>query len=308
MRAFISYSHNDEAAKDALKKHLTVLRDEGAIDDWHDREILPGEVIDDAISEQLESRALFLAMVSPDFLDSDYIKHKEMGRALERYDSGEMLVVPIIVEPCDWQNTALGRLMALPRDGQAISLWDNQNEAFVDVTNGLRRLIEARAGQGGRDDQPAVAANAPAIRVQRDFDEIDRADFRDECFQSIRDQFRDSAAQLDAMDGFRCRFHDRGATSFTCTLLNQRKEHGKSDITIHATDEARGIGDISYSHSANAPANTANGWLTVESDGYELRLKMNQFGFGGEDQYVTAQSAAEILWKDFAARAGIEYA
>jgi len=305
MRAFISYSHNDEAAKDALKKHLTVLRDAGAIDDWHDREILPGEIIDDAISEQLDSRELFLALVSPDFLDSDYIKHKEMGRALERYDLGEMLVVPIIVEPCDWQNTALGRLMALPRDGQAISLWDNQNEAFVDVTNGLRRLIEARAGQC---DQRPVAVEAAGIKVQQDFDEIDRADFRDDCFQSIKNNFRDSSAKLDAMDGFRCRFRDLGTTSFTCTLLNQRKEHGKSDITMHSTDETLGIGDISYSHSANAPANTANGWLTVESDGYELRLKINQFGFGGEDQYVTAQSAAEILWKDFAARAGIEYA
>jgi len=307
MKAFISYAHVDEGAKDRLKKHLSVLRDEGAIDDWHDREILPGENIDDVISEQIEVRDLFLAMVSPDFLASDYIKHKEMGRALERYESGEMLIVPIIVEPCDWQHTALGDILALPRDGKAISLWSNENEAFADVTTGLRRLLQNRAKKA-QVSEPAVAPQrtaAPAMRVQRDFDQIERADFRDDCFQTIKDYFHDTATQIDAMNGFRCRFRDLGPTSFTCTLLNQRKDRGESHITIHASGEASGLGDIYYSNSANASANTANGWLTVESDGYELRLKLNQFL--GEDQYVSAQSAAEILWKDFAGRAGIEY-
>jgi hypothetical protein len=307
MRAFISYAHADEAAKDRLMKHLSVLRDEGAIDDWHDREILPGEVIDDAISEQLESRDLFIAMVSPDFLASDYIKHKEMGRAFERYESGEMLVVPIIVEECDWKHTALVRLMALPKDGKAISLWENENQAFTDVVAGLRRLIEAHAEQV-HSTEPAKAAptpTGPTMRVQRDFDSIARGDFRDDCFRTIEAYFQDTAAQLDARDGFRCRFRSLGPTSFTCTLLNQQKEGAESHITVHSSGESSGLGDIYYSNSANASANTANGWLTVESDGYDLRLKLNQFW--GEDQYVSAQSAAEILWKDFAGRAGVEY-
>ena len=309
MRAFISYSHQDEAATNRLKVHLAVLRDEGLIDDWHDREILPGEVIDDVISRQLESRDLFLCMVSADFLASDYIQHREMARALERHAAGGMIVVPIIIEPCDWQRSPLGRLLALPKDGRPVSLWKNENEAFANVIAGLRRLLERRTEQvqDNKPDAGAAATAAPAIRVQRDFDEIDRSDFRDESFRLIKDFFRDSAAQLDAMDGFRCRFRELGPTSFTCTVLNQRKERAESHITMHASGEAIGLGDISYSDSANAPANTANGWLTVESDGYDLRLKLNQFGFGDREQYVTAHSAAEILWKNFAARAGVEY-
>lgn len=74
-----------------------MLRDEGAIDDWYDREILAGADIDDEIKAQLESRELFLALVSPDFLASKYCRDTELKRAVERHQAGEVVVVPIIV-------------------------------------------------------------------------------------------------------------------------------------------------------------------------------------------------------------------
>ena len=99
MKAFISYSRKDEAALERLHIHLAVLRREGHIDEWFDREILAGGEIDAEIAERLESSELFLLLVSPDFLASDYCVEREMERALERHRSGEARVVPIIVEP-----------------------------------------------------------------------------------------------------------------------------------------------------------------------------------------------------------------
>ena len=146
MKAFISYSHKDDVALERLHTHMAVLRREGRLDAWFDREILAGGDLDAEIVEQLESCGLFLLLVSPDFLASDYCVDREMERALERHHAGEAQVVPIIVEPCDWKSTPLRKLKALPRDGKPISEWMNENNAYIDVVK------EFTASSGGRRD------------------------------------------------------------------------------------------------------------------------------------------------------------
>ena len=123
MKAFISYSHKDTVAAERLHTHLASLRREGRIDAWFDRRIMPGDPIDIEIAGELETCGLFLMLVSPDFLASDYCVDRELRRALERNHAGEARVVPIIVEPSDWRSSPLGQLKALPRDGKAISEW-----------------------------------------------------------------------------------------------------------------------------------------------------------------------------------------
>ena len=141
MKAFISYSHKDDWALERLHTHLAVLRQENKITEWFDRKILAGGDLDQEISEQLESCHLFLPLVSPDFLASDYCYKKEMERALKRHDEDMVHVVPIIIEPCDWKASPLGKLKALPRDGTPVVKWPNQNEAFLDVVTELRRIL-----------------------------------------------------------------------------------------------------------------------------------------------------------------------
>ena len=143
MKAFISYSHKDDMALERLHTHMAVLRREGKIEAWFDREILAGGDLDAEIDEQLESCGLFLLLVSPDFLASDYCVGREMGRALERHHAGEAQVVPIIVQPCDWKSTRLRKLKALPQDGKPVSEWTNENNAYIDVIKELRRVLEA---------------------------------------------------------------------------------------------------------------------------------------------------------------------
>ncbi|HEY6333657.1 MAG TPA: GTP-binding protein, partial [Blastocatellia bacterium] len=42
VKIFISYSHNDDALRETLVRHLSPLRREGLLDAWHDRKIKPG--------------------------------------------------------------------------------------------------------------------------------------------------------------------------------------------------------------------------------------------------------------------------
>jgi len=40
--------------------------------------------------------------VSQNFLNSEFIENREMPRIAERARLGQMIVVPVLVEPCDW--------------------------------------------------------------------------------------------------------------------------------------------------------------------------------------------------------------
>ncbi len=310
MQAFISYSHRDDEALDRLHTHLSMLQREGTIRTWVDRDILAGDDLDSSISAQLESSDLFLVLVSPDFLASDYCYEREMTRALERHDASEARVVPIIVEPCDWKNSPLNKLKAIPKDGKPISEWTNENAAYLNIVTELRRLLTGESQPAAGDSNAVAVESEPArrYRAKQDFDEIDRADFRDKSFAIIRSHFENSIAEINTVDNFRGRFRDLGPTSFTCTVINRLKERGIAHITVHAVSSDHGFGDISYSNSENASANTSNGWLRIDCDEYDLFLRANSFhGLGQDEARVSQQSAAELLWKEFIQRAGITY-
>jgi GTPase SAR1 family protein len=141
---FYSYAHVDEAFREQLEKHLSLLRREGLLSDWHDRAILPGAAWADEIDEHLEQADLILLLVSADFLASDYCYEIEMARALERHQRGEAHVIPVILRPCAWSSAPFARLQALPRNAQPITTWHNQDEAFTQIVQALRRLLTRR--------------------------------------------------------------------------------------------------------------------------------------------------------------------
>ena len=310
MKVFISYSHKDEGALDRLHTHLAVLRRDGRIEEWFDRDILAGGGIDAEIEERLESSGLFLLMVSPDFLASDYCVEREMERALERHRSGDARVIPIIVEPCDWTATPLRDLKALPRDGQPVSDWTNENNAYLDVVQELRRVLEAEDVPRVGEQVGATVREAPdpsgvrRYRMKRDFDEIDRSDFRKAAFGVIRGYFERAVAEIDAIEDIRGRFTSLSPASFTCTIVNRVREHGTAHVTVYGRRENVGIGDISYSFTENAPPTTANGMFNIEADEYELYLS-SMMGLGGHQERLAPEVAAERLWESFLEQAGV---
>ena len=143
--AFVSYSEKDERYRERLDVSLVQLRRNKLILVWHDRKILPGQEWDREIDKNLESADIVMLLVSPDFLASDYAYSREMLRALERHQSGSATVVPIILRPSDWQYSPLASLQALPSRGRPVSSWPNRDQAWLDIVQGLRRLL---SGQG----------------------------------------------------------------------------------------------------------------------------------------------------------------
>lgn len=139
---FYSYSHRDERLRDALETHLSLLRRQGAISEWHDRRIGAGQELDPAIREHLERARVILLLISQHFLSSDYCWGEEMTRALEKHDAGEARVIPVILRPCDWKDPRLSRLLALPTDAKPVTTWRNRDQAWLDVVRGIKGAVE----------------------------------------------------------------------------------------------------------------------------------------------------------------------
>src|SRR5690348_4507212 len=121
VKIFICYAHEDELLLNKLKTHLRVLQRQGLIDVWHDREISAGTEWEPEISQHLNIAHIILLLVSPDFMDSDYCYGIELERAMERHQSGEARVIPIILRPVHWTGASFGKLQVLPTDGKPVT-------------------------------------------------------------------------------------------------------------------------------------------------------------------------------------------
>jgi hypothetical protein len=237
-----------------------------------------------------------------------------MKVALDRHEAGTLQVIPIIVEACDWKSSPLSQLKALAKDGKPISMWKNEDVAYLDVVTELRRVLEANgkrrpASVPSRSaDNSSAKQEARRYRIKKEFDTIDRANFAQKSFTTIRDYFEASIAELNQVgEPIRARFEKMSETAFTCTVLNKGTRNGVAHITVHLSG-GRFLGDITYSFSLRAPDNTANGHVSVLADNYEQYLSLNSFRFGaGEEKRLTAEAVAEAIWREFTSQAGIDH-
>jgi tetratricopeptide (TPR) repeat protein len=144
---FCSYAHKDERLRDQLDTHLAMLKRDGLVTAWHDRKIVPGHEWNPAIDQHLNSAALILLLISPDFIASDFCYGSEMQQAMKRHEAGEARVVPIFLRPCDWKTAPFGKLQGLPTNAKPVTKWENRDEAFAIVAKGIRAAIEELAGR-----------------------------------------------------------------------------------------------------------------------------------------------------------------
>jgi len=153
VKIFYSYSHRDEELRNELEAHLSILKRQGLIEEWHDRKILPGKTWDKEIDNNIDDSEIILLLVSTDFIASDYCYGIELKRALDRHEANQAIVIPIIIRPTDWTEESFAKIQALPEDAVPVTTWSNRDEAWLDVAKGIRKAVEnikhlrARNGQ-----------------------------------------------------------------------------------------------------------------------------------------------------------------
>lgn len=162
VKIFISYAREDKAYKDNLVKHLKPLERKGIISSWHDGVIEAGQQWETTLKGALETSNVLIFLVSSDFVDSDYINDVEIKKAMERYNSGSVSIVPIWIRPLFEADDFLSRFQALPQDRKPISTWANADEAWVDVVTKLNQLfkrLQSNTNQHHTDNPSSTSVN-----------------------------------------------------------------------------------------------------------------------------------------------------
>jgi hypothetical protein len=304
---FFSYSHEDEELRNRLEKHLSLLKRQGLVEAWHDRRILAGSELDEAISENLQAADIILLLVSADFLASEYCYSTEMHRAMERHEARSAVVIPVILKPCDWHTAPFGKLLATPKDGKAVTSWANIEEALADVASHVRKRVEdanrktpapAAIARRAAPSAAAVAA-APAgarpsnLRLKKEFSEHDRDTFLHESFELFARFFEGSLGELSQRNAaVQATFRRIDADTFTATIYQAGKKASECAIRLGGF----GGPGITYSNDASGRGNSFNDSLTVEVDDQGMFFKPMAFAYGGANPRMSPEAAAEHYW------------
>ncbi len=148
-RVFLSYADEDRTFRDDLEKHLTVLQRLGLIDDWHRKELMPGDDWQQVMAERLDQADIILLFITPDYLVSDWCYDVQMPHALKKHAAGEARVIPLYLRPIPLYDPTLGlpftKLQRLPKDGdQAVSELKekNRDSALAEMVADIKQAIE----------------------------------------------------------------------------------------------------------------------------------------------------------------------
>jgi hypothetical protein len=309
---FFSYSHRDEALRDQLETHLSMLKRQGFIETWHDRRITAGEVFDTAISANLERADIVLLLVSPDFIASDYCYDREMMRAMERHAADSCTVIPVILRPCDWHDGPFGKLIATPKDGRPITQWPDVDAAFLDVTTAIKAVLRKHGSSpeesatGSPDAFPPLRKVAPSsserssnLRVTKRFTDRDKDQFLHDAFEFIARFFENSLAELAARNlGIEGQFRRIGANRFIGVAY--RDGDAVARCSVFLGDRTGFMSGIAYSYDDSTSTTGFNESLSVEQDEQTLYLKALGMSMRRQsDGKLSPEGGAELYWGMF---------
>jgi len=309
-KVFFSYSHKDEELRDVLEVHLAMLKRQGLIEALHDRRIVAGEPLNDAIDAYLEDADVILCLLSPDFIASEYCYSREMGRALERQAEGSAQVIPVILRHCDWKQTPLKDLRGTPRDNKPVKAWPDMDEAFSDVASDVRRAIESRSG-APKNPEPFASAGAIGVGAQiaprprsanlqipKSVTDQDRDDHIEKTFEFIVEFFANSLEELQARaPDVTGRVTRLDARRFTAAVYRAGKKVSALTVFVGGGwGHGRGI---SFNNADTGETKSSNGSFDLPSRGEELRFESLFSQISGAKKLLNHEEVAEAIWDFF---------
>lgn len=308
MKAFISYSHQDDQMLDRLHTHLAQLKREGQLTSWTDQEIPAGGHLDSAISTELQSAQLFIALLSPDYIASNYCYDKEFQKAIAMQEAGKIIIVPIIIEPCDWLSTPFKEFKALPKDGKAVSAWENSNTAFLNIIQNIRKLLESSnlKGISNNTSSDAVISSSRNYRVKKDFDSIEKIKFTEKAYKEVVELLKRYIGEINTLDGIKTLALKDTSVEFECMLVNKNKFETECSLKISIGSPVASYNgfqhnkaDIKYVLNKNS-GNSEKGFSLSFDDYHMYWVNVNSNNFYLPDKKELAvRDMADIIWQEW---------
>jgi len=142
---FLSFEEQDKPNKKLFTKHLKLLKSNYGVitlTDKDDTKVGENERL--FIFDQLETAEIIIALISPDYLSSDWVYSNELTVALNRSESGQCLLIPVIIRECNWHTTSIGHLKPVQFKNKAIlNDTSKTDEALTDAVEQIKSSIDS---------------------------------------------------------------------------------------------------------------------------------------------------------------------
>ena len=139
---FYCASSADDAFVAQLQKCLAPLKNEGLLQESRPERTIPGASRSDAAKASMARSTILAFLLSPDFLASP--EHREQWEYAGGLAASNPRVfrVPIIIRQCPWRDMCPDEdPMPLPKNGQPISSYVDQDEGWLEVYTGVKEII-----------------------------------------------------------------------------------------------------------------------------------------------------------------------
>jgi hypothetical protein len=144
---FISYSHKDEQEKDTLLNYLGVLEQTGLVKPWSDDKIGAGADWEAEINKAIVEARVAILLITVNFLNSDYIRRKELPALLKQHEREGLTIIPLIARPCPWLRLDwLNKINARPKNGAPLWREDGRyvDEDLTEIAYEIAGMVEAQ--------------------------------------------------------------------------------------------------------------------------------------------------------------------
>jgi formylglycine-generating enzyme required for sulfatase activity len=191
IRIFISYAHanaiwlrktvKDRAGtiepnpKDLLTYWRNGLQFEGEVEFWYDRDedegLRGGDVWRKRIFDEIARADVGVLLITQEFVQSGFIRRDELPRMVGRAERSEMELVPVLVEPAEWEELELASFQLTPGRPTPLLQFLSEHEqhfktAMLEVLKSLKAKV--RRVRQRHDGASATAKREPvALPVAR---------------------------------------------------------------------------------------------------------------------------------------------
>lgn len=227
-------------------------------------------------------------------------------------ERGQIIVLPVIVEPCDWLSTPFSKFKALPKDGKAVSIWENSNTAFLDVIQNIRNLVLSSQNAIASSEAFEIQDSLPVsrnYRVKKDFDTIEKIDFVEKTFKEVKEYLKRYIEEIVQLDNIKAIVSSDVDSNFECIVVNRNKISTEAHLKLSTVPNVSIFNNyltsekhLSYAINQNMMPHSNS--FVLNFDDYHLFWVINNFS-SYETKELSSKDIADFIWEECLEKAGI---
>ncbi len=168
LRVFVCYAHEDQRwlHGESLIPSLAASLRKDNVAFWYDARLVAGDRYRQVIETEIARADIAILLVSQYFLDSTFINEVELPAIQSRAASNQMVILPVLVSPCTWEESPLLRERTmLPAKLTPLIYLDGHQARYEHARDEILRALKTRVRAIQADGRLSHATAAGATPV-----------------------------------------------------------------------------------------------------------------------------------------------